>query len=106
MAEAHNETVSGPLRTNGVLVLCAVCLLSLLLVLLFRISVGPYTASHGPATALKAVRSMQLILLSIALAGIHRGHRSVRPIQFGCVSYILRRVSSTSHPSSRSPLLC
>ena len=95
-----------PRCAKSVFVLCAVCLLSLVSVFLFPISMGPYTASHGPATALKAIRSMQLILLSIALAGIHRGQRSAPPIQVGCVSYIPRRASSTLHPSFRfSPSL-
>ena len=106
MTEAKNATLSVPRRPKGVFVLCAVCLLSLVSVFLFPMSVGPYTASHGPATALKAIRSMHLILLSIALAGIYRGLGSASLIQIGSASCIPRSAPSTLPPSLSSPLLC
>jgi hypothetical protein len=106
MTEAHNAMAPVPRSRKSVLFVCAVCLLSLVSVFLFPMSVGPYTACHGPATALKAIRSIQLILLSIAMAGIYRHLRSALCIQLSCISYIPRRASPKSHPSLTSPLLC
>ena len=106
MPEGQSTRVSVPRSAKPVLGLCIICLLALVSVFLFPISGGPYTASHGPATALKAIRSMHLILLSIASAGIYRGGGSASPIQIGFAFYIPTKSSLTLRPSLGSPLLC
>ncbi len=47
-------------------------------IFLFPAACGPYSAVHGPATALLSVRGKLKLLLTIALAALHLSTR-VRP---------------------------
>lgn len=89
-----------------ILALSAICVASVLSVLLFPNSTGPFTVTRGPIVIFKAVRSIYLVLLSIALAGLYRLQRTADCKRVGSMSEFLHDASGSPPRLSPPPLLC
>jgi hypothetical protein len=54
-------------------ILAILAVITVALLLLFPAANGPYSATHGPATALRAIQEAMLLLAIIALGSILEG---------------------------------
>ncbi len=71
---------SGGMRSRAgamPLIVCTICFLGIVGVALFPAAKGPFTASRGPATALRSIQDFQLLELSMVFAALQLAGRSI-----------------------------
>jgi len=71
--------------------------MSVILLLLFPVSAGPYSATHGPVTELSDIGTAKLLVAMIALGGI------IQPPLAASVCSVERPFAVSSFDSEASP---
>jgi hypothetical protein len=89
-----------------IVALSAICVASVLSIFLFPNGAGPFTVTRGPITVFKGVRSIYLVLLSIALAGLYRIQTTIHDECIRYLAELLDHVSGLPPRVSVAPLLC
>jgi hypothetical protein len=92
--------------TPSAILLCGICFLGIVVVFLFPSTVGPFTVSRGPATALRSIRNFESTGLSLVFTSrqiVYDSASGLYPTHVSEPSHV--RKSPTALSDGARPLL-